>query len=360
MKDQENAYKAAGVDIDEGNRLVEQIGKHVKKTNRSGVMSGLGGFGACFDLNETGYKDPVLVSATDGVGTKLRIAIECNSYDSIGIDLVAMCVNDLIVQGAEPLFFLDYFACAKLDADMATEVVAGIANGCVEANCALIGGETAEMPGMYNHGDFDLAGFCVGAVERNAIISGQGIQEGDIILGLASSGLHSNGFSLVRKILEDNRLSYAENFPLNTDKSIGETLLEPTKIYVRSLLEVFRSEARVKGIAHITGGGLLENIPRILPSGLCVKLDARKWSCPSVIKWLAQEGNLQPLDAARTLNCGIGMVLICAAEYSDRIIRVLEHAHEKVYKIGTVEAARDEASSLVGIENLDVLWDELT
>lgn len=326
MKQQTNAYKEAGVDIDAGNLLVERIKPHIKKTNRSGVMGGIGGFGACFDLKATGYKDPVLVSATDGVGTKLKIAIDSGFHESVGIDLVAMCVNDLVVQGAEPLFFLDYFASGKLNVDNAESVIKGIAMACEEAGCALIGGETAEMPGMYGQGDYDLAGFCVGAVERDRIITGEKIVAGDVVLGLPSSGLHSNGFSLVRKIVSDQGLDYQEEAPFAPGTMLGEALLEPTRLYVRPLLSVFDKSNGIKGLAHITGGGLLENIPRILPSGLSVRLDGARWSLPPVFSWLARAGRLSAGDMARTLNCGIGMAVICSAGDVDEITQELQDA----------------------------------
>lgn len=340
MKD--SAYKKAGVDIDAGEEVVSRIRPHVKSTVRSGVMQGIGGFGAFFDLKKTGYQDPVLVAATDGVGTKLKLAIETGCHDSVGIDLVAMCVNDLVVQGAEPLFFLDYYATGKLEPPQAEAVIAGIAAGCRQANCALIGGETAEMPGMYKAGDYDLAGFAVGAVERQDVITGQDIASGDVVLGLASSGLHSNGFSLVRKICErqggyDRPVPFApEQAP---DQTLGMALMSPTRIYVPALLAAMRAQSGViKGLAHITGGGLYENIPRILPEGLAVRLDTACWSLPAVFGWLATQGALNFDDLARTFNCGIGMVVICRPEDEAALIDSLRDQGESVYKIGRVEA----------------------
>lgn len=354
MKQHISAYKAAGVDIDAGNSLVERIKPLVKRTNRSGVAGGIGGFGALFDLKETGYKDPVLVSATDGVGTKLRIAIESGIHDTVGIDLVAMCVNDLVVQGAEPLFFLDYFASGRLDIDVAEAVISGIADGCEEAGCALIGGETAEMPGMYGEGDYDLAGFCVGAVERSQILTGQGVAEGDVIMGIASSGLHSNGFSLVRKIIADNGLDYRTLPPFESDKNtLGEAFLIPTRIYVRPLLALLKEGIGMKGFAHITGGGLLENIPRIMPEGLVAVLDAKNWPLPPVFSWLAEKGKLSADDMARTLNCGIGMAVICAEKDTEAVKSGLEEQGESVFAIGQVVKEKDRMADRVVIEGAD-------
>ena len=339
----QNAYKEAGVDIDAGAELVERIKPAIKKTMRSGVLSGLGGFGALFDLKDTGYQDPVLVSSTDGVGTKIKIAIESGKHDTVGIDLVAMCVNDLIVQGAEPLFFLDYFACGKLDVDTAETVVSGIARGCEESGCALIGGETAEMPGMYAEGDYDLAGFTVGAVERDQIITGEQIKAGDIVLGLASSGLHSNGYSLVRKIAESTQgHSYNSPAPFAQGQTLADIFLTPTRIYVKPLLAALAlknddGQAFIKGMANITGGGLVENIPRILPDGLSAVLDAESWPLPPVFKWLADCGSLSADDMARTLNCGIGMAVICSADHVKDIQKSLEQSGETVFQIGQIE-----------------------
>ncbi|GHU04323.1 phosphoribosylformylglycinamidine cyclo-ligase [Alphaproteobacteria bacterium] len=316
-----------------------------QSTARAGVLAGLGGFGALFDLKAAGFTDPVLVSGTDGVGTKLKIAIETGIHDHVGVDLVAMCVNDLVVQGAEPLFFLDYFATGKLDTAAAARVIAGIALGCSKAGCALIGGETAEMPGMYAKGDYDLAGFAVGAVEREAIIDGSKTASGDILLGLASSGVHSNGFSLVRKVAE--RLSFSAKAPFAPEKTLGEALLEPTRIYVKSCLAAIRSGG-VHALAHITGGGLIENVPRILPDDLVAEFDASKWPLPPVFSWLAREANIAPLEMCRTFNCGIGMVVAVAAESAKEVAAIFEENGETVFTIGqTRPRIGGEAQSLI-------------
>ena len=350
----QSAYKEAGVDIDAGEELVERIKPAVKRTMRPGTMGGLGGFGAMFDPKAAGYKDPVLVSSTDGVGTKIKIAIETGRHKDIGIDLVAMCVNDLVVQGAEPLFFLDYFATGKLDVDTAQAVIDGIARGCEEAGCALIGGETAEMPGMYAAGDYDLAGFTVGAVERENVLTGETITEGDIVLGLSSSGVHSNGYSLVRKLMSNTQgYSYDSPAPFAARQTMADVLLAPTRIYVKPLLKALKLGG-IKGMAHITGGGLSENIPRVLPEGLGVRLDAAKWPRPGVFGWLAQAGNLDPADMARTLNCGIGMVVIVAPEAADAITASLTDSGESVHQIGTV-AAMDADTPRVAIDNINLL-----
>lgn len=342
MKTHSNAYRDAGVDIDAGDALVERIRPHIKRTHRTGIMSDIGGFGALFDLKSCGYSDPVLVSSTDGVGTKLRIAIDTGRHDTIGQDLVAMCVNDLIVQGAEPLFFLDYFACGKLDVAVAERVIAGIAKACADAGCALIGGETAEMPGHYETEDYDLAGFTVGAVERDRIITGATIQPGDVVLGLASSGPHSNGYSLIRKILADQNLNFTSPAPFEPSRSLADILLEPTRLYIRPLLDALRAGIRIKGLAHITGGGLLENIPRVLPDGMAVTLSADRWPLPPVFQWLAQKGGLSAVELARTLNCGIGMVAIVAPEDSAPLTRALEQSGETIFTIGTVTAGESQ------------------
>ena len=349
-----NAYQSAGVDIDAGNELVERIKPFAKSTSRSGVMGGLGGFGALFDVKAAGYTDPVLVSATDGVGTKLKIAIDTGMHETIGIDLVAMCVNDLIVQGAEPLFFLDYFASGKLDVETGAKVVAGIAEGCRQANCALIGGETAEMPGMYHGGDYDLAGFSVGAVERSKILTGETIKEGDVVYGLPSSGVHSNGFSLVRKIVADTKAKYEDKCPYANDQTLGEALLTPTRIYVKALMNILKETTLIKGLAHITGGGLLENIPRVLPKGLGVRLDASAWGLPPVFKWLKRGMDISNTDLARTLNCGIGMVVIVASEDTAAFEAKLKANNETFYKIGSVIPAS--IGERVIIDNLDTEW----
>lgn len=326
-------YADAGVDIDAGNSLIDRIKPAAKKTARSGVMAGLGGFGALFDLKGAGYTDPILVAATDGVGTKLRIAIDTGNVDTIGIDLVAMCVNDLVCQGAEPLFFLDYFATGKLDLDDATRIINGIAAGCEASGCALIGGETAEMPGMYHDGDFDLAGFAVGAMERGADLPA-GVVAGDVLLGLASDGVHSNGYSLVRRIVEVSCLGWGDDAPF-TDGTLGAALLAPTRLYVKpALLAV--EQGGVHALAHITGGGLTENLPRVLPEGLGATIDLTSWDLPPVFKWLAATGNMVEAELLKTFNAGIGMVLSVAAEDADAITTLLTAAGETVSTIGTV------------------------
>ena len=344
-----SAYKEAGVDIDAAAELVENIKPHIKATHRSGVMSGIGGFGALFDLKDTGYKDPVLVSGTDGVGTKIKIAIDSGIHDTIGIDAVAMCVNDVVVQGAEPLFFLDYFATGKLDTGVAEDVIKGVAKGCEMAGCALIGGETAEMPGLYADGDYDLAGFTVGAVEREDMLTGERIAEGDAILALASSGLHSNGFSLVRKIMEKD-----------ADRYGAKELLTPTRIYVKSILEALKikdknSLSAIRGMAHITGGGLLENVPRVIPEDLCAVIDVTAWELPPVFKWLKEIGNLSAQDMATTLNAGIGMIVICPQEHKDQMRESFEASGESVFEIGKI-SKRDGSNLNVNLENLDEHW----
>jgi len=331
-------YKEAGVDIDAGDALVEAIKPLAKSTARPGSDAGLGGFGAFFDLARAGYRDPVLVATTDGVGTKLKLAIETGRHEGIGIDLVAMCVNDLIVQGAEPLFFLDYYASGRLEVETGLKIIAGIADGCRMAGCALIGGETAEMPGLYREGDYDLAGFAVGAVERGAAITGERVKPGDVVLALASSGVHSNGYSLVRKVVADAGLALSKPAPFASNLSLGEVLLEPTRIYVKSGLAAARS-GKVKAFAHITGGGLIENIPRVLPDGTCAALDAARWELPVVFGWLAKTGRIAPEEMARTFNCGIGMVVVTAPEDANAVAAMLEQAGERVLEIGRIETA---------------------
>jgi phosphoribosylformylglycinamidine cyclo-ligase len=330
------AYAEAGVDIDAGNALVDAIKPLAKATARIGADAGLGGFGALFDLKAAGFRDPILVSTTDGVGTKLKVAIDMNKHDTVGIDLVAMCVNDLIVQGAEPLLFLDYFATGKLDVASAKQVISGIAEGCKLAGCALVGGETAEMPGMYAAADYDLAGFSVGAVERDKILPQQSIAAGDVVLGLASSGVHSNGFSLVRKIVTQQGLNYHATAPFDPSRTLGEALLEPTRIYVKPALKAVRT-GHVKAMAHITGGGLLENIPRVLPDGMGVWLGTTGWQVLPVFKWLAEAGDINPMEMARTFNCGIGLIMVVAPEHADEIMGILTAAGEQVSRIGAVE-----------------------
>jgi len=336
MDDKPLTYADAGVSIDAGNALVKAIGPVAKSTSRPGADVQLGGFGGFFDLKAAGYDNPLLVAANDGVGTKLKLAIKLGRHDGVGIDLVAMCANDLVVQGAEPLFFLDYYATGKLDPKVAAEVVASIAEGCRQAGCALIGGETAEMPGMYGDGDYDLAGFCVGAVDREKVLTGANIAAGDIILGLASSGVHSNGFSLVRRIIEKNEWNLAEPSPGARGETLGEQLLRPTRIYVRPLLPLAQQQ-RIKGLAHITGGGLLENIPRVLPDGCHAMVDSSRWELPRMFAMLQQGGNLDPAEMARTFNCGIGMAVIVAADEADGVTKSLEDAGETVFEMGRIE-----------------------
>lgn len=331
MTDQKLSYKSAGVDIDAGNALVGRIKTAVKRTTRKEVLGGIGGFGALCEL-PTNYKQPVLVAGTDGVGTKLRLAIDSGIHDTVGIDLVAMCVNDLIVQGAEPLFFLDYYATGKLDVDVASAVVDGISEGCVQSGCALIGGETAEMPGMYEGSDFDLAGFCVGVVEKDAIIDGSTVGEGDVLLGLASSGPHSNGYSLIRKVLEVSGANLSDDF---NGKTLAETLLEPTRIYVKPLLKLMQS-VQVKALSHITGGGLLENLPRVMPEYTTANIDTNSWEMPPIFTWLQQQGNIDSTEMYRTFNCGIGMVLCVAKEHQQQAVDMLEAEGETVSVIGTI------------------------
>jgi phosphoribosylformylglycinamidine cyclo-ligase len=326
-------YADAGVDIDAGNALVDRIKPAAKATGRSGVMGGLGGFGALFDLKAAGYTDPILVAATDGVGTKLRIAIDTGHVDTIGIDLVAMCVNDLVCQGAEPLFFLDYFATGKLELDQATRIITGIAKGCADSGCALIGGETAEMPGMYHKGDFDLAGFAVGAMERGQDLP-QGVQAGDVILGLASSGVHSNGYSFVRKVVELSGLGWDAPSPFSAG-SLGEALLTPTRLYVKQALAAVRAGG-VHGLAHITGGGLTENPPRVLPDGLACEIDLGAWQLPPVFRWLASTANMSEPELLKTFNCGIGMILVVAEDRAEALTTLLQGEGETVTQLGRI------------------------
>ncbi|MGB3165914.1 MAG: phosphoribosylformylglycinamidine cyclo-ligase [Alteraurantiacibacter sp.] len=332
-------YEQAGVSIDAGNRLVKAIGPLVKATMRPGADGEIGGFGGFFDPKEAGYRDPLLVAGNDGVGTKLKLAIETDRHDAVGIDLVAMCVNDLIVQGAEPLFFLDYFATGKLDNGVAERVITGIAEGCQLAGCALIGGETAEMPGMYADGDYDLAGFCVGAVERGEQLTGERVAPGHVLLGLASSGVHSNGFSLVRRLAADKDWRLDRPALFDQDRLLVETLLEPTRIYVKSLLPVVRS-GKVDALAHITGGGLLENIPRVLPDGARAVVDADSWALPGLMAFLQAQGNIEPGEMARTFNCGIGMVLAVAQQQVESVTADLAEAGETVMRVGEILEGR--------------------
>ena len=334
-------YAQAGVDIDAGNRMVELIKPLVRATARPGADSEIGGFGGIFDLKQAGYRDPVLVATTDGVGTKLKVAVETGRHDTIGIDLVAMSVNDLVVQGAEPLFFLDYYACGKLEPELGAAIVAGISIGCREAGCALIGGETAEMPGVYSGDDYDLAGFAVGAVERDAVLPRTDIAEGDVIIGLASSGVHSNGYSLVRKVVEKSGLSWSTPAPFMTGKSLGESILAPTRIYVKSCLVAIRDTNAVKGLAHITGGGFPDNIPRVLPKGLGARINLAAVPVLPVFKWLADAGGIAQNEMLRTFNCGIGMIAIVSAKDSDAVMQAFTRSGEKVVALGYVGKTSD-------------------
>lgn len=341
------SYKDAGVDIDAGNALVDRIKGVTKRTSRPEVMGNIGGFGALCEIPE-GYKKPVLVSGTDGVGTKLRLAIDLKQYRGVGIDLVAMCVNDLIVQGAEPLFFLDYYATGKLDVDVAADVVTGIGDGCEQSGCALIGGETAEMPGMYEHGDFDLAGFCVGVVEKDDIIDGTKVAEGDALIALASSGPHSNGYSLIRKIIEVSEAdleSHLEN------RTLAEHLLEPTRIYVKSVLELIK-QVPVHALSHITGGGFWENIPRVLPKGAKAVIDGNSWEWPVIFDWLKENGNVSMREMYRTFNCGVGMVIAVPHAEAERAVELLNQLGEDAWVIGRIADAAEND------EQVEILADE--
>ena len=338
------SYRDAGVDIDAGEALVDRIKPLARKTMREGVLGGIGGFGALFEVPKR-YREPVLVSGTDGVGTKLRLAFELDRHDTVGQDLVAMSVNDILVQGAESLFFLDYFACGKLHVDTAAAVVGGIARGCELAGCALIGGETAEMPGMYPDGEYDLAGFAVGVVEKSRIIDGSTIRPGDVVLGLASSGAHSNGYSLVRKIIERSRPDL--NAPFDGERTLADVVMMPTRIYVRQVLQLMR-KVDVKGMAHITGGGLLENVPRVLPDRTVAELEKAAWPRPKLFDWLQAEGNVAENEMHRVFNCGIGMVIVVAAADAEHAMVELKAAGEAVYRIGRIRARQgDEAQTVV-------------
>jgi len=330
-------YRDAGVDIDAGNALVKAIGPLAAKTARTGLLGGIGGFGGVFDLKPCGFKDPLLVAATDGVGTKLKLAIETGQHDGIGIDLVAMNVNDLVVQGAEPLFFLDYFACSKLDVGVAARVISGIAEGCREAGCALIGGETAEMPGLYTEGDYDIAGFAVGAVERTELLPRVDLETGDAILALPSSGVHANGFSLVRRVVERSGLDWNSPAPFAAGKTLGEALITPTRIYVRPLLQAMRATRAIKALAHITGGGLMENIPRVLPDQLAAVLNLSSFELPPVFSWLQAEAALDDVEMLRTFNCGVGMVIVVASDEADAVEAALRKAGEGPWHLGRVD-----------------------
>ena len=337
------SYRSAGVDIDAGDALVEAIKPFAKRTMRPEVLGGIGGFGALFEISKK-YKEPVLVSGTDGVGTKLKLAFQLKRHDTVGIDLVAMSVNDILVQGAEPLFFLDYFACGHLDVPAATDVVKGIAAGCEQAGCALIGGETAEMPGMYPEGEYDLAGFAVGVVEKSAIIDGKSIVPGDVVLGLASSGAHSNGYSLVRKILERAKPDLKADFH---GRPLADMLIAPTRIYVKPLLALMKA-LPVKGMAHITGGGLVENVPRVLPDAVTAVLEKSAWPRPPLFDWLQKEGNVAEHEMHRVFNCGIGMAVVVAVEHADAALKHLQDSGETAYRIGAIRARKEgEAQTLV-------------
>jgi len=337
------SYRDAGVDIDAGDRLVENIKPFAKRTLRPEVLNGIGGFGALFEISRH-YQNPVLVSGTDGVGTKLKLAFQLDRHDSIGIDLVAMSVNDILVQGAEPLFFLDYFACGKLNVETATAVISGIAKGCELAGCALIGGETAEMPGMYSPEEYDLAGFAVGIVEKERIVTGSNIQEGDIVLGLASSGAHSNGYSLIRKVIENNRISLSMDFQ---GEKLADSIMRPTRIYVKAILELIK-QLPVKGLAHITGGGLVENIPRVLPNHVMAILHKDSWQMPPLFPWLQQQGNVADHEMARVFNCGIGMVVIIAPGDVDVALQSLRASGETVWQIGEIKLRKaNQAATII-------------
>ena len=345
----EETYKAAGVDIEAGNDLVRRIAPMAKATSRPGADADLGGFGGLFDLAACHYKDPVLVAANDGVGTKLKVAIESGLHNTVGIDLVAMSVNDLVVQGAEPLFFLDYFASGHLDVEIATQVIAGIAEGCKQAGCALIGGETAEMPGMYADGDYDLAGFAVGAVERDAVLPRKDIQSGDIIIGLASSGPHSNGYSLIRRLVAQQNLNWSSPDPTGSSLSLAEALLTPTKIYVKPLLATINAVKNIKGLVHITGGGFQENLPRILTPELTAHIDLTTWEMPPIFNWLQQVGNMAMTEMLRTFNCGIGMTIVFAPENVDKAMASLTEQGEKGFVIGHIATRENDPVTFSGL-----------
>lgn len=341
------SYLDAGVDIDAGNALVDDIKPKVKATARPGAGSELGGFGGLFDLKAAGFKDPILVAANDGVGTKLALAVESGLHQTIGIDLVAMCVNDLVVQGAEPLFFLDYYACGKLERDVAVDVISGIADGCKEAGAALIGGETAEMPGLYREGDYDLAGFCVGAVERGQTLPLDTIGADDILLGLPSSGVHSNGYSLVRKVLEVTGIDIHATAPFETERTLSQVLMEPTRIYVKSLLSTIKETNGIKALAHITGGGFTENIPRVLPEDVCAHIDLNNVPFAPVFHWLAKAGGVAEEEMLRTFNCGIGMVLLVSKNQKDAVMNALRASGEAPVVLGKIEAKNTDEGQVI-------------
>jgi phosphoribosylformylglycinamidine cyclo-ligase len=349
-------YAQSGVDIDAGNRMVEMIKPLVKATARPGADAEIGGFGGLFDLKRTGFKDPVLVAANDGVGTKVKIAIETGVHNTIGIDLVAMSVNDLVVQGAEPLFFLDYFACGKLDPEVGAAVVAGIADGCRQAGCALIGGETAEMPSVYHGDDYDLAGFAVGAVERTEVLPRNNVSAGDVLIGIASSGVHSNGYSLVRRIVEKSGLKWSARAPFDDTRTLGDAMLTPTRIYVKPCLAAVRRFTSLKALAHITGGGFPDNIPRVLPKGLGVSIDLGKVKAPKVFRWMATVGDVAQNEMLRTFNCGIGMIAVVAPGDADAIAALLTAEGETVVRLGAIVPAAGAAERVVYSGQLDLAW----
>ena len=347
-------YAQAGVDIDAGNRLVDMIKPLVRATRRAGADADIGGFGGLFDLKSAGFADPVLVAATDGVGTKVKIAIDTGIHDTIGIDLVAMSVNDLVVQGAEPLFFLDYFACGKLDPEVGAKVVAGVAEGCRQAGCALIGGETAEMPGLYQAGDYDLAGFAVGAAERGTLLP-RGVTAGDVVLGLPASGVHSNGFSLARKVAARAKLGWNDRAPF-ADSSLGAALLTPTRIYVKPLLAALRATGAIKALAHITGGGFPDNIPRVLPEGIGARIDLSRVPVLPVFRWLAAAGDIAEPEMLRTFNCGIGMIVVAEAARADQVTQALAQAGESVVRLGELVPVTDGAPRVAFDGHLDLTF----
>jgi phosphoribosylformylglycinamidine cyclo-ligase len=347
-------YKEAGVDIDAGAALVEALKPLAASTRRAGSDAALGGFGAAFDLAAAGFRDPVLVAATDGVGTKLLVAKACGRHETVGVDLVAMCVNDLVTQGAQPLFFLDYFATGRLDVDAATKIMDGIAAGCRDAGCALIGGETAELPGLYRSGDYDLAGFAVGAAERGELLPEDTVAEGDVVLGLAASGVHSNGFSLVRHIIEARGMSMNDPAPFAESATLGEALLTPTRIYVASCLAALAT-GHLKALAHITGGGIVENVPRVLPETLAATFDAEAWTLPPVFAWLAESGTIAPHELARTFNCGLGMVAVVAPENVQAVTAALVENGETVREVGRIER-RAKGAAGARIDGMESAW----
>jgi len=349
-------YAQSGVDIDAGNRMVEMIKPLVKATARAGADAEIGGFGGLFDLKRTGFKDPLLVAANDGVGTKVKIAIETGVHNTIGIDLVAMSVNDLVVQGAEPLFFLDYFACGKLDPNVGAAVVTGIADGCRQAGCALIGGETAEMPGVYHGEDYDLAGFAVGAVERTEVLPRDNVQTGDVLIGFRSSGVHSNGFSLVRRIVEKSGLKWSARAPFDETRTLGDAMLTPTRIYVKPCLSAVRKSKALKALAHITGGGFPDNIPRVLPKGLGATIDLDKVKAPKVFRWLSATGGVPQPEMLRTFNCGIGMIAVVAPGDADAVAALLTAEGETVVRLGEIVPASGAGERVVYSGQLDLAW----